>query len=74
MENLYVLELNDILALIGGITFANALALLLFIVFGWSALPQGAGFLMTIASFFLVVILLTLFPAIMIFVLIFISS
>lgn len=74
MENLYVLELNDILALIGGIAFANAIGLLLFILLGWSAFPPNLGILMTIASFLLVVVLLTLLPAITIFALIFLSS
>lgn len=74
MENLYVLELNDILALIGGIAFANAIGLLLFILLGWSTLPPNIGLLMTIASFLLVIVILTILPAIMIFVLIFISS
>ena len=74
MENLYVLELNDILALIGGIAFANAIGLILFILLGWSTFPPNLGLLMTLASFLLVVALLTILPAIMIFLLIFISS
>lgn len=74
MENLYLLELPDILAIAFGIAIANALALLLFIIIGWSTIPVGTGLLMSFASFLLVVATMTVLPIIAIFALIFASS